>query len=164
MLIVLSGLPGTGKSALGDALGRSLRAPVLSVDPIESALLEAGLEHGFTTGLAAYVVAQRLAADYLALGLTVVADAVNDAEEAREGWRRIAEGVPLHVVECVCADEALHRRRLEARDRGLAFAEPTWESVLLRRAQWRPWPERTLVVDSALPLAGNLAKVLTALA
>ncbi|MFI6323014.1 AAA family ATPase [Nonomuraea sp. NPDC050556] len=160
MLILLSGLPGTGKSALGEALGRALRAPVLSVDPIESVMIEAGLEHGFTTGLAAYGVAQRLAADHLALGLTVVADAVNDVEEARDGWRRVAAGVPLRVVECVCSDEDLHRKRLEARERGLAFAEPTWASVLRRRAEWRPWPEQVLVVDSALPLGDNLASVL----
>ncbi|MFE3458969.1 AAA family ATPase [Nocardiopsis aegyptia] len=33
MLIVMSGLPGTGKSALARAFGREHRVPVLSVDP-----------------------------------------------------------------------------------------------------------------------------------
>ena len=37
-LIVFSGLPGTGKSAVANALGRDLGLPVLSVDPIECAL------------------------------------------------------------------------------------------------------------------------------
>ena len=36
LLIVLSGLPGTGKSAIADGIGRATGLPVLSVDPIES--------------------------------------------------------------------------------------------------------------------------------
>ena len=43
MLIVFSGLPGTGKSELAQRIGRRLRIPVLSVDPIESAILRAGI-------------------------------------------------------------------------------------------------------------------------
>jgi broad-specificity NMP kinase len=36
VLVVMSGLPGTGKSAIADALRHELGAPVLSVDPIEA--------------------------------------------------------------------------------------------------------------------------------
>ncbi|GAA4577298.1 AAA family ATPase [Planotetraspora kaengkrachanensis] len=164
MLILLSGLPGTGKSTLADALGRALPAAVFSVDPIESVMVAAGLPRGFTTGLAAYGVAQRLTGDHLALGQSVVADAVNDVEEARDAWREIAarNGVRLRVVECVCSDPALHRERLEARDRGLAIPEPTWDSVQRRREGWRPWPEQTVVADSARSLPENLSMVLAA--
>ena len=42
-LIVVSGLPGTGKSTLADALGAALAVPVLSVDPIEGAITGAGI-------------------------------------------------------------------------------------------------------------------------
>ena len=58
MLIVLSGLPGTGKSAVADGIARALRLPVLSVDPLESAILQAGIPPSFETGLAAYLVAE----------------------------------------------------------------------------------------------------------
>src|SRR5258708_4571135 len=44
MLIVVSGLPGTGKSALSDRIGQALGAVVLSVDPIEAAMLESCME------------------------------------------------------------------------------------------------------------------------
>ena len=91
-LIVLSGLPGTGKSEVADAIGRARRAPVLAVDPIESAILEAGVEASFETGLAAYQVAERVADACLAAGLDVVIDAVNSVEPARDMWRRLAAG------------------------------------------------------------------------
>ena len=61
MLIVVSGLPGTGKSALADRLGRHLPAAVLSVDPIEAAILRSGFEQTFETGLAAYEVVATVA-------------------------------------------------------------------------------------------------------
>ncbi len=38
VLVVMSGLPGAGKSSLADVLGEKLGAAVLSVDPIEAAI------------------------------------------------------------------------------------------------------------------------------
>jgi AAA+ superfamily predicted ATPase len=35
MLVVMTGLPGTGKTAVAEAVARALPAPVFSVDPIE---------------------------------------------------------------------------------------------------------------------------------
>ena len=141
-LIVFSGLPGTGKSAVADALGRHLGLPVLSVDPVESAILRAGIERSFETGLAAYIVVEELAERSLANGLDTIVDAVNSVDDARDMWRELAErhAVPLVVIECTVSDLAVHAARLAGRHRGLALPEPTWESVE-RRREWRPWPE-----------------------
>src|SRR6476661_1249260 len=72
MLIVVSGLPGTGKSALADRLGQELGAVVLSVDPIEAAMLESGIEQSFATGYAAYRIVSTLVEANLALGQTLI--------------------------------------------------------------------------------------------
>lgn len=162
-LIVLSGLPGTGKSEVADAIGRARRAPVLAVDPIESAILEAGIEASFETGLAAYVVAERVADACLAAGLDVVIDAVNSVEPARDMWRRLAarHEARLTIIECVLADEDLHRTRLGTRDRGFRLAEPTWIDVERRRAEWSPWPEPHLTLDAAEPIERNVARALS---
>ena len=42
-LIVMCGLPGAGKSTLAEDICRALSVPVLSVDPIEAALLRSGI-------------------------------------------------------------------------------------------------------------------------
>jgi predicted kinase len=167
VLVVVSGLPGVGKSALADALGERLGAPVLSVDPVEAAILRSGIPRSFETGLAAYGVVAALAEQQLRLGLGVVVDAVSSLEVAREMWRRAAAptGTPVRVVEVVCADAALHRARLEGRQRGLdGFPEPTWDEVEARRAEWEPWEEDRLVVDAVAPLAVNLETVLVSVA
>jgi predicted kinase len=162
MLIVLSGLPGTGKSEIADGVGRALHLPVLSVDPIESAILGAGITRSFETGLAAYVVAQALADRNLAGGLDVVIDAVNSVEPARDMWRGLARKhrATLRIIECVLADPVIQQARLAGRERGLALAEPLWEDVERRRSEWTAWPEPHLTLEALEPIEANLAKAL----
>nr|WP_246315145.1 AAA family ATPase [Kineococcus aurantiacus] len=162
-MIVLCGLPAAGKSALAESLAAALTAPVLSVDPIEAATWRAGVDRGQPTGVAAYAVAQALAAENLRLGLTVIVDAVNDAEEARAAWVDLARdrAVPLRFVEVVCSDPRVHRQRLLDRRRDLeGFPEPTWESVQARRAAFVDWPQDRLVLDSLRPLPELTARAL----
>lgn len=103
MLVVMSGLPGTGKSAIADALGSELGAPVLSVDPIEAAIWRCGISPSFETGVAAYEVAAVLAEHQLSLGLTAIVDSVSALEVARDVWRQAASrgGAELQVIEVV---------------------------------------------------------------
>ena len=162
MLIVLSGLPGTGKSAVADGIARALRLPVLSVDPLESAMLRAGITPSFETGLAAYLAAETLADGYLAVGLDPIIDAVNSVEQAREMWRALARKhrVPLRIIECLVSDPAVHAARLVNRQRDLALGEPTADDVARRRAEWTDWPEPHLVLDALAGLEANIAAAL----
>ena len=144
MLIVISGLPGTGKSALAAALAARLGAVHLSIDPIEDALLGAGLPRSWETGVAAYEAARVMAEQNLVLGASVVVDAVNDSEPARQTWRTASAKAraQLAFVLLTLDDEVEHRRRLEGRLRDLAHVpEPSWEDVRARAAASEPWAE-----------------------
>jgi len=159
VLVVVSGLPGAGKSAVADALGRRLGAAVLSVDPIEAAIWRCGIPPSFETGVAAYEVVAVLAEHQLRLGMTVIADAVSSIEVARQMWRTAARRAEaqVRVIEVVCSDVSLHRERLANRVRGIdGFPEPSWDEVLARRDEWQAWTVDRLVLDSVLPLADNV--------
>lgn len=159
----MSGLQAAGKSTVADALGRRLSAPVLSVDPIEAAMWQAGVARDQPTGLAAYVVTDVLARRQLDLGLTVVIDAVNAVIPARGQWRDIARdyGARMRVIEVVCPDEDEHRRRLAARVRDIpGFPEPTWDDVVRVRGEYEPWTEDHLVLDSTTDPDVNLGRAL----
>ncbi|MGY1887628.1 MULTISPECIES: AAA family ATPase [unclassified Blastococcus] len=156
MLIVISGLPGTGKSAVATELAARLRAVHVSIDPIEDALLGAGLPRSGETGVAAYEAARAVVQQNLALGASVVVDAVNDSEPARETWRVAAAtaGVDLAFVLLVLEDEVEHRRRLEGRLRDLSHVpEPSWGEIVARAAAYAPWAhESPLRVDARQPV------------
>jgi predicted kinase len=163
MLIVMAGLPGSGKSAIADAIGETLRVPVLSVDPVEAAMYRAGIDSTQPVGLAAYVVVEAVASDILALRQDVVIDAVNAVDLARQMWRDLAarHDVTMRWIEVECPDPVLHRSRLESRRRGSRAAdEPTWEDVQLRREEFEPWPDERLRLDTTEDLPSNIARAL----
>lgn len=139
LLIVLAGRPGTGKTTLGRRLAAELRAAYLRIDAIEAAVVRCGLaEH--PVGPAGYVVAHELAAATLAVGTPVIIDAVNPVPEARSGWRALADGARLVVLETTLSDAGEHRRRVTARKPDLAgLAVPSWDQVVSR--DYAVWDE-----------------------
>ena len=166
-LVVMSGLPAVGKSAIADALAARMRAVVVSVDELEAAMLRSGIERSFETGLAAYHAGAAIAEHQLRLGITVIADAANYLEVGRQIWCSAAEvaGADIRAIEVVCSDEALHRRRLAARERGLEpFPEPRWADILRQRDETEAWSRDRVVLDSVEELEANVERALAYLA
>jgi predicted kinase len=159
MLVVMTGLPGTGKSAIADAVARALPAPVFSVDPLEAALLRSGINRKQSSGIAAYELAADLARSQLRLGQSAVVDAVNAWESLRHWYLGLAEpfGAPAVLIETICSDPRLHRQLLETRDRGIEgwIYEPTWQDVELRMLEYEPSDIERLVLDAVEPLEEN---------
>ena len=150
MLIAMAGLPGTGKTAIAEAIGARLLKPVVSVDPIESAILRAGIDADQPTGLAAYLVAETLAETVMHAGHGAIIDAVNAVDPAREQWVSLAarSGQPLKFIEVVCSDATVHRNRLEARQRNLPhLTEPSWHAVEQSLDEYAEWSGPSGAVD-----------------
>jgi predicted kinase len=162
VLLVISGLPGTGKSAVARALALELDAVHLSIDEVEDAMLGAGLPRDRTTGVAAYEAVRAAAEQNLTLGRLVIVDAVNDSVPARHTWINAAEatGTVLFSVVLNPPPDSEHRRRLANRTRGHAHVpEPTWEEVQARAASCEPWHDGGLFVDSAQPIEAVVREI-----
>jgi len=159
-LVVLSGLPGTGKTRTASYLAQRLRIVHLSIDAVEESLMESGLPPGWTVGVAAYEAVRTMAELNLSLGHDVVVDAVNDSEDARQTWRRAARSAPssLTFVNLHCSDVVEHRRRLANRDRGFVHVgEPTWTTVQKRQHDFEPWHDVHLTIDTVGRTVGQVA-------
>ena len=145
MLIILSGLPGTGKTTIARELATAAVAVHVRVDSIEQAMRQAGWE---VRG-EGYAVARSIAADNLRLGHIVIADSVNPWPLTRTAWRSVAEesGTPSLDVEVVCSDLDEHRRRVESRVADIdGHRLPTWQEVLAR--DYHSWDRDRVVIDT----------------
>jgi predicted kinase len=148
VLVVLAGLPGTGKSAIALGLAARMRAVYLRIDTIEQAIRNSpGVRQAINEE--GYRVAYAVAEDNLRLGQIVISDSVNPVEETRDAWRLVANltNSILIEVEIICSDAAAHRLRVETRKVGIPGLKlPTWEEVLAH--EYQPWNRDHIVIDT----------------
>ncbi|MBA8877188.1 AAA family ATPase [Phyllobacterium myrsinacearum] len=150
MLIIMSGLPGTGKSTIARELARRLNGMFLRADTIAQALISADVMKD-DDNPTAYIVGYAVAEENLRTGATVVADYVNGMELTRQAWRDVAArtNVPFHAIEVICSDMAEHRRRVETRVSDIAgLVLPTWKQVVDR--PYEKWDAGTITVDTSI--------------
>lgn len=149
MLIILGGLPGSGKTTIARALAKRIGAMHVRVDTIEQNIRASGGSIS-DVGPAGYMAAYGIAEDNLTLGNTVIADSVNCLQITRAAWLFVAErsAVPAVEIEVICSDRTEHRRRAETRAtdvRGLR--KPTWKEITDRH--YEDWGHRPIVIDTA---------------
>jgi predicted kinase len=166
VLVVVSGLPASARQLLPVELrGACERCTCLSTLS-KTGLLEAGLEPGRTTGVAAYEAVAAAARQNLVLGTTVGVDAVNDSDGARATWRRAAAGAGVEVRFFVLLppSKAEHQRRLRVRDRGHRHVqEPSWLDVVDRARDYEPSGDAAVALDATAPAEALADDVLAAL-
>jgi predicted kinase len=158
VLVVIGGLPATGKSTIATTLARRTSTSYLRVDRIEQAIVAwSALSHPL--GPVGYAVAHALAREQLELGLDLIVECVNPTALTRDGWVGTAKaaGAELVEIEVICSDEDEHRRRAEVRSSDVeGLVKPAWAAITER--EYEPWLRRPLVVDSAITSPDSAAQ------
>jgi 8-oxo-dGTP pyrophosphatase MutT (NUDIX family)/predicted kinase len=162
ILVVVTGLQGTGKSTVAGIAADSLSAPVIAHDWAMSGLrpfpeIQATLDTMDPPGHGpvGWSVLRALARSQLGRGSSVILDGVARTEQV-EALRELAvdEGARFLVIMTECSDRELHRSRVEGRERGIpGWYELDWSHVEQSRERWDPIIGVDLTLDSANPLS-----------
>jgi len=152
-LVLIGGLPGTGKSALAAAVAGRLGYAVLNSDRIRKEIAGLPPERSaavpYGTGIYApswtqrcYAELLRRARALLASGESVIADASWLSAKQRTAAATMADEVSAQLVQLRCtASEDLAQRRIRTRQHGVSDADA--EIARHMAAAMAPWPAAT---------------------
>ena len=149
-LILLSGLPGTGKTTFARTL-----ASVLSFEHIESDAIRRNMAaHPLYTSAenaAVFARAEALAAAALAAGRIALVDSTALTNRDRKRFVRLAlrSAVPLIAVRITAPDAVIRARLARPRE---GFSQATLEIYERMRTRPQLFPMPALVVDTRFPL------------
>lgn len=145
VLVLLSGLPGSGKTTLARQLTERLGAVHVESDAVRQQLFP---EPTYTPEehAAVFARAEALAADALAEGRTVVVDATNLTRRDRRRFVRLGEQAGGLVRVRVTAPEPVVRERLRRPREGFSQADEAVYERMLPRAEALDGPN--VVVDT----------------
>jgi predicted kinase len=133
----------------------ALAAGGVPMDPPPDSVVE-------SLGVLAYGLMTALLQEQLEIGQSVVIEC-GASEDIREKWRNItrAAGATFLVVDTICSNVEVHRRRFEAR--GPTWSGEigqTWHTLDKARSDFRPHPQALFVADSVRSVQENVDSIL----
>lgn len=158
-LILMAGMPGTGKTSLALALGQTWSWPVIDKDSLKSPLLTSGVSPE-QAGPASYILMLELAQDLLVKQhLSVILDSPGRFPFVLERVKAMTEqgGAHLKIIQCVAPRQLRNQRLTRRPARPSQWREDAGLSDEEEREMFAHLPADTLVLDTSCSLEDCLA-------
>ncbi len=165
-LLIVTGLPGSGKSCVAGAVATDLNASVLGHDWVMAALraqlevwnaMKALDQPAFRN--VGWSVMLNIARAQLRASRSVILDGVARTPQIHAA-REVGDESDARTVVALCVidDAELHRQRIAGRERRIpGWPELSWDDVQRSRADWQPPEDVDVVLDSSHSLEANFA-------
>ena len=161
MLVLVCGLPATGKSHLARSLTRKMKAQILNTDIVRKELFEKPaysdeekeLVYDVTFLIVRYLLTNRR---------NVIIDGTFYKKRLRDRMREIARdvGTGFKIVECVCPEDVIRKRMVRRAERKVTLSDADLEVYEKIKAEFEPIEEDHIVVHTDHYYKENLEYVL----
>ncbi len=155
-MIVIGGVPGTGKSTLAKALSKELNIPAFSKDELEAAIARKGLCNSKEMRGVGFEIMSVLAKNQIENKNSAIFDFIASKSRVTEQWPELLE-IEIKYIECICSNEEIHIERIQLRNRNIeGWYELVWEDVLRIKNVFKPLKSDRLILDSVNNLSVNV--------
>lgn len=155
-LIVIGGLPGTGKSTLANALSKRMNVPVFSKDDLEAAVARKGLASNKKMLGVGYEIMEALSKRSLENNNSAIFDFIASRSRVEELWPSLLES-NFKYIACICSNQEIHKERVCVRERSIpGWYELTWQDILSIQSSYQSLKPESLVLDSVNNLNTNI--------
>ena len=144
-LIMVTGLPGTGKTTFAKALAQHLNAQHLNTDILRTEMELRG-QYDNEVKSKVYEALQHKTQQFLKEGISVVVDGTFYRLELRQPYNKLAKhtGIPIHWL-LITAPEALIRERVSKKRK---YSEADFEVYQKIKNSWEPFKSKVLKINS----------------
>lgn len=157
-IIIIGGIPCTGKTTVANALSKKINASVFTKDILEAAIVRSGIVSTKELQGVGYELLAVLAQNEIDFGRSVILDCISSSRSIKHYWGGIVTE-KTRYIECVCSNKELHKTRIESRVRGIpGWYEITWKDILKIQKTYQPSSENRLILDAIDDLDSNIER------
>lgn len=154
MLIVVTGLPGTGKTTIAETLAKDIDAIVFSTDKIRKMIFEKPVYNEEDKRIV-YNELFSQTGKYLAIGKNVILDGTFYTKALRERAKEIGKSFceEVYFVYCETPEELLKKRINKRKD---TFSDADYSVYLKMKKIFEEFEEEVIIIDTSNPVDTNI--------
>lgn len=158
MIIVICGLPGTGKTFLSNKLSSYVNATVLSTDKLRKELFGKPTYTAWERALI-YDVLFLLAKYLHSSGISCILDGTFNMEKSRSEVKELLNLThdQIHIIECICPEDMIITRLLLRKD---DYSDANVSIYLKMKKIYEPVRQKHISINTTKPIDKNIEKII----
>ena len=158
MIVLICGLPGTGKTFLSNKLSQYINSTVLSTDKIRKELIQKPTYTPWERALI-YDVLSLLAKYLHSSGINCILDGTFNMEKSRREIKDLLNlpNDQFYIIECICPEDLIITRLLLRKD---DYSDATVSIYLKMKKIYEPVKQKHMSINTSRPIDKNIDRIL----